>query len=139
MANNQSTLTDWNINTDIYQISDNINNLQKRYIEDEDETTLSMGIFGFVSDTEAKKIQIATIMAGQLGNEMFPTRAKLTKNVLSHAVYHNIEGINAKPASMTVTFCIKVSDVDKYIVDDHFYLEADCPIFIEKYEPITFL
>ncbi|MBR6289288.1 MAG: hypothetical protein IKR19_08135 [Acholeplasmatales bacterium] len=134
MATNQSTITDWNINTDIYAISDNINKLQKRYIEDEDETTLSMGIFGFVADTEAKKIQIATIMAGQLGNEMFPTRAKLTKNVLSHAVYHNIEGINAKPASMAVTFCIKVSDVDRYIIDDHFYLEADCPIFIDRYE-----
>ena len=134
MANNQSTITDWNINTDIYAISDNINKLQKRYIEDEDETTLSMGIFGFVSDTEAKKIQIATIMAGQLGNEMFPTRAKLTKNVLSHAVYHNIEGINAKPAAMTVTFCIKLTDIERYIINDHFYLEADCPIFIQKYE-----
>ena len=134
MANQSTTLTDWNINTDIYNISDNMNNLLKRYIEDEDETTLSMGIFGFVSDTESKKIQIATIMAGQLGNEMFPTRAKLTKNVLTHAVYHNIEGINAKPAQLTITLCIKMKDLEEYIVDNHFYLEADCPIFLEKYE-----
>ena len=133
MASTSNT-TNWNINTDIYQISDNINKLQKRYIEDEDETTLSMGIFGFMSDTESKKIQIATIMAGQLGNEMFPTKAQLTKNVLTHAVYHNIEGINATPAQMAVTFCIKIADIDKYAVDNNFYLEADCPIFLQSYE-----
>ena len=133
MANSSST-TNWTINTDIYQISDNINKLQKRYIEDEDETTLSMGIFGFVADTEAKKIQIATIMAGQLGNEMFPTKANLTKNVLTHAVYHNIEGINASPAMMSVTFCIKISDIDKYTVDNHFYLDSESAIFLDNYE-----
>lgn len=135
MANASTSLTDWNINTDIYEISNNINKLQKRYIEDEDETTLSMGIFGFIADTESKKIQIATIMAGQLSNEMFPTRANLTKNVLTHAVYHNIEGINAVPAKMSITFCVKVDDISKYIDENnHFYLEADSPIFIDSYE-----
>ena len=49
--------TDWNINSDIYDIMENIKSLQKRYIEDEEETTLSLGIFGFLADTEAKKIQ----------------------------------------------------------------------------------
>ena len=47
--------TNWNINSDIYDIVDSVKNLQKRYIEDEDESTLSLGIFGFVADTEAKK------------------------------------------------------------------------------------
>lgn len=133
MANSSNT-TNWTINTDIYQISDNINKLSKRYMEDEDETTLSMGIFGFIADTESKKIQIATIMAGQLGNEMFPTKANLTKNVLTHAVYHNIEGINAKPAQMSVTFCIKMEDIENYIEDNHFYLGAESPIFLDEYE-----
>ena len=129
-----NSVTDWNINTDIYNIAENVNNLEKRYIEDKDETTLSLGIFGFTSDIEAKKIQIATVMAGELGNEMFPTRAKLTKNVLSHAVYHNIEGINAKPATITLTICIKMEDIEKYIENNRFYLEADMPINIEDYE-----
>ena len=40
-------------------------------------------------------------MAGQLGNEMFPTRAKLDKNILAHAIYCNIGQINAIPAEMT--------------------------------------
>lgn len=128
--------TDWNINSDIYDIMSSIKEVQKRYIEDEDETTLSLGVFGFISDTEAKKIQTATILAGQLGNEMFATRANLTKNVLAHATFNGINDINAVPANITITICVKIDDINKYIdIDtDCFYLEADAPIFIDKYE-----
>ena len=126
--------TNWNINSDIYDIVDSVKNLQKRYIEDEDESTLSLGIFGFVADTEAKKIQTATILAGQLGNEVFPTRAKLTKNILTHAAYNGIENMNAIPAKMDVTICIKTSDLSEYGKNGIFYLDSSCPIFIQAYE-----
>ena len=134
-----TTKTDWNINSDIYDIVDSVNNLKKRYIADEDETTLSLGIFGFISDTESKKIQTATIMAGQLGNEMFPTRAILTKNILTHAAYTGITDFNAVPAQMTTTICIRTADIDKYKIPatttkDYFYLDHMTPIFIEDYE-----
>ena len=43
--------TEWSINSDIYDIVDSVKKLQQRYIEDEDETTLSLGVFGFISDT----------------------------------------------------------------------------------------
>lgn len=128
-------MSEWNINSDIYDIMSSIKNVQKRYIEDEDETTLSLGVFGFIADTEAKKIQTATILAGQLGNEMFATRANLTKNVLSHAIFNEIVDINASPAKITVTICVKSSDIDKYLMDgQYFYLEANAPIFIDTYE-----
>lgn len=127
--------TDWSINSDIYDIVDSVKKLQQRYIEDEDETTLSLGVFGFISDTEAKKIQTATILAGQLGNEMFPTRATLTKNILAHAIYNGITDINATPARITISICIKLSDINAHLVNDEdFYLDANCPIFIGNYE-----
>lgn len=127
--------TDWTINSDIYDIMGSIKKLQQRYIEDEDETTLSLGIFGFISDTESKKIQTATILAGQLGNEMFPTRATLTKNILAHAIYNGITDINAIPAQITLSICIKLSDIDAHLINyEDFYLDADCPIFIGDYE-----
>ena len=128
--------TDWNINSDIYDIMQSIKNVQKRYIEDEDETTLSLGVFGFIADTEAKKIQTSTILTGQLGNEMFATRAKLTKNVLAHATFNGITDINAVPAKITITICIKTEDINRYLDTDTncFYLEANSPIFIDKYE-----
>lgn len=129
-------MSEWKINSDIYDIIGSIKDIQKRYIEDEDETTLSLGVFGFIADTEAKKIQTATILAGQLGNEMFAGRANLTKNVLSHAIFNGITDINAIPAKITVTLCIKIEDIDKYLNYDNnsFYLEANAPIFIDKYE-----
>lgn len=128
-------MSDWTINSDIYDIMSSIKGVQKRYIEDEDETTLSLGVFGFIADTEAKKIQTATILAGQLGNEMFASRANLTKNVLAHATFNGITDINAVPAHITITICIKTSDITNYIDEnDCFYIEESAPIFIDKYE-----
>lgn len=126
--------TDWNITTDIYGIVDSVNNIKKRYIDDEDETTLALGIFGFLTDTEAKKIQTSAIMTGQMGNEMFPTRANLTKNVLAHAIYCNIEDINAVPANMMINLGIKVEDLDVYMSNNRFTFDYKCPIFIGDYE-----
>ena len=124
----------WNINTDIYDIVESIENVNKNYIEDESEETLALGIFGFITDTEAKKIQTATIMAGEMGNEMFPTRAKLTKNVITHAIYNNITDINAVPATMTINMGIKVDDLNAYMVEQKFVIDSSCPLFIEQYE-----
>ena len=132
MASNNTS--EWNISTDIYDIANSLNNVKKRYLDDEDETTLALGIFGYITDTEAKKIQTSTIMTGELGNEMFPTRAKLTKNVLSHAIYCNIEDINAVPARMVVNIGIKVSDFEQYMVENKFVFDCKCPIFVGDYE-----
>lgn len=127
--------SDWTINSDIYDIVSNINDLQKRYIEDEDETTLSLGVFGFISDVEAKKIQTSIIMTGQLGNEMFPTRSMLTKNVLTHAAYNGISDINATPARITITLCTKVSDIMSNSYEDgFFYFDHLTPIYIGNME-----
>ena len=126
--------TQWNINSDIYNIVDSVKDVQKRYIEDEDETTLSLGVFGFIADTEAKKIQTSTILSGQLGNEVFPARAKLTKNVLTHATYNGITDINATPADITITLCIRTDDIDRNLIEGKFYLDAETPIYIGEYE-----
>ncbi len=136
MNNQNSTTenTDWNISNDIYDIVESVNNLQKRYIEDENEATLALGLYGFLADTESKKIQTSVIMTGKLGNEMFPTRAQLTKNVLTHAIYNNIPDINATPAEITLNMGIKVTDIEKYAVNNRFTLDCEVPIFIGSYE-----
>ena len=106
--------SEWNVSTDIYDIVNTVDRLKKRYISDEDETTLSLGIFGFVSDLESKKIHSTIIQTGELGNEMFPARAKLDKNILMHAIYQNVTGINAVPAYMTINVGVPISDLDRY-------------------------
>ena len=99
--------TEWSVTNDIYSIVDAVDNLKKRYVEDENETTLALGIFGFLGDTEAKKIQTNVVIAGELGNEMFPQRAKLDKNIITHAMNCNVEHLNAVPASIVVNLMLK--------------------------------
>ena len=48
--------TDWSINTDVYDILDSIKKVQSRYIEDEDETTLALGIYGFIAESKLKVV-----------------------------------------------------------------------------------
>jgi hypothetical protein len=129
-----TTETNWSFNTDIYDITDTLNGLKKRYIEDQNETTLALGVFGYITDTEAKKIQTSTVMIGQLGNEMFPSRAKLTKNVIAHAIYNNISDINAVPATITINIGIKTEDLEIYMKSGKFTIDCECPIFISDYE-----
>lgn len=122
--------SEWNINSDIYDIVESIDNLKKNYIQDEDESTLALGIYGFITDTESKKIQSSVMIAGENGNEMFPTRANLTKNVLVHALFNNITDINAVPASILLNIGLRISDLEKYGTNNgdgtiSFYIDCD--------------
>ena len=133
--------SEWNITGDIYDIVSQIDKLKARYIDDQEETTLALGIFGFITDTEAKKIQTATIMAGELGNEMFASRAKLDKNVLTHAIYTNIEDINAIPAHITLRIGVREDELQEYISAatdnsevESFTFDHTNSIFIGNYE-----
>ena len=131
---NGTSTTDWSISNDIYGIVEAVDNLKKRFVEDEDETTLALGIFGFLGDVEAKKIQTAVVTVGELGNEMFPQRAKLDKNIVAHALNCNVDHLNAVPAEMTITMMVYEDEIDKYMQDDKFTFDSNCPMYIEKYE-----
>lgn len=127
--------TPWSFNSDIYDIENTLVNVRNRYIEDESEDTLNAGLFGFIMDTEAKKIQTSVVLTGELGNEMFPSRAKLTKNITTHAIDCNITDINAKPAKLTIDIGIKTSDFELYMdANERFYLDHMSPLFIENIE-----
>ena len=44
--------------------------------DNEDEETLALSIYGYITSLESKKIQTAIMMIGELSNEVFPTKAK---------------------------------------------------------------
>ena len=138
MANNVDLNAEWNISSDVYDIARSIGALKQRYIDNKDETTLSLGIFGFISDLISKEIQTDTIMTGIYGNEMFPARAQLTRNVLTHAIYNSIVDINAIPSKITINIGLKVSDFKRYAIykDNRyeFVLDHMCALFIGDYE-----
>ena len=128
------------VNTDIYNITESINELTKRFIDNEDEETLALSIYGYITSLESKKIQTAIMMANELSNEVFPTKAKLDKNIITHAIFQNVIDINAIPSSMTVLLGIKESDLDKWMVNNKLILDKYCNITIsdgqnnEEYE-----
>ena len=116
------------VNTDIYNITESINELTKRFIDNEDEETLALSIYGYITSLESKKIQTAIMMANELSNEVFPTKAKLDKNIITHAIFQNVIDINAIPSSMTVLLGIKESDLDKWMVNNKLVLDKYCTI-----------
>lgn len=126
----QLEVNEWLPSTDIYDIVNMVDQTKRRFVEDEDETTLATGIFGFLGDTEAKKIQSAIVMTGELGNEVFPQRAKLDKNVISHAIYCNVKDINAVPSHMIVNLAIKEDDLDLSMKEDEFVFDHNSEISV---------
>ena len=125
------------VNSDIYNITDLVDGVRQIYLPDEDEDTLAIGLYGYISDLESHRLQTQVQMTGELANESFPSRARLERNVITHAILANITDINAVPAKMTVFMVLKESDIKDYIEEDleHiFRIDRECPIFLGDFE-----
>lgn len=120
------------LNNDIYEITQMVTDVQQRYIDEEDPDTLALGIFGYFADIESLSIQNSIISTGELGNELFPARAKYERNLLSHGVINNVENINAVPSTIKCLIGVFESDFDKYAKNDLFYLDKDIAIYINN-------
>lgn len=124
------------LNTDIYQLVDTVRDLQTRYIDEEnnENDTLALGIYGMTVDLFATLLQNSAITTGEMGNELFPARAKFERNVIDHAIIQNIETINAVPAIASVIFGIFEEDIIKYLINDQFVIDKTIPIPIGDFE-----
>ena len=121
------------LNNDIYDIPETVQDLQKRYIDEETEDTLSVGIYGYMADIHSLMLQNAIITTGELGNELFPARAKFEKNVIAHSIIQNIEYINAVPATIKAILGIFEEDLEKYMVKNTFTLDKDITFPVDTY------
>lgn len=122
------------LTTDIYDITSNVKELQERYISEEDPETLAIGIFGYLADIHSLILQNSTITAGEMGNELFPQRAKFERNVINHAIYQCIEDINAIPAEISAIIGLFEEDIYNYSVSDKFILDKDIVLGVDDYE-----
>lgn len=121
------------LNNDIYDITSAVQELQRQYMEEEDEETLAVGIYGYFADIHSLMLQNAIITTGELGNELFPARAKFEKNVISHSIIQNIEYINAVPATITAILGIFEEDLEKYMVSNLFTLDKEIIFPVDSY------
>ena len=118
---------------DIYNISDTVYDIQKKYIE-EDDNTLAMGIYGYLNEVNANALQNAILLASEYGNEALPIRSKFERTILTNAITYDIQDINAQPAKMTVMLGFLKDNLDTYIdKNGKFILDKYSTIAIENY------
>lgn len=122
------------LNNDIYDITSTVVDIEQKYIDEEDPDTLAMGIFGNFADIESLALQNAIISTGELGNELFPARAKYERNLLAHAICNNIDNINAVPSTIECIIGIFEDDFEKYATFSKFILDKDIAIYIDSIE-----
>lgn len=123
------------VNTDIYNVVDLVNDVKKLYMPNEPDSALSVGLYGYIGAIEAKRLQTQIMMTSELANEPFPSRARLDRNVITHAIMANIEDINAIPAKMNAVLSLKESDIANFFdANDEFIVDRDIPIYLGEYE-----
>ena len=125
-----ATVFDNLLSSDTYAIADAVNQVKKQYV-DEDDQTLSMGIYGYIGALETAKMQMNVQMASELSNEVFPNRAKYDRNVITHAILYGIDDIYATPATITAIICVRQTDIEKYSNDDTFVIDRHSAIYIQ--------
>lgn len=122
------------VNQDIYNLSRLVDDIKSSFIPEENEATLNAGTFGYIGAIESKRLQTQAIMTGEMCNESFPSRARLERNVITHAITYNIENINALPGKMDIIMGIRQSDIIDFMKNGRFVIDRECPIYIENFE-----
>lgn len=123
------------VNSDIYNLSKLVNNVKSTFLPNETEETLAVSTYGYIGALESHRLQTQVQMTGELCNEVFPSRARLERNVVTHAIIANINNINAIPAKMTVYLAIKETDLSSYFdpKTNIFMIDRECPFVIGDY------
>lgn len=114
------------INTDIYQLTETVNEIQQTHMPDETQNTRTVSINGYFADIHATQLQNATIASSELSNEMWPSRAKYEKNVIIHSIIQNITDINATPAYTDIYLGLELNTIiNRYMKADKFTLDKE--------------
>lgn len=136
----ETTSTSENIlSTDIYEISEFIEGIRDNTIDDLSETSSIVGIFGYMNEMFAQSLQNTLIVVSETSNETIATRAKFTKNIITHSMNLGITKITATPATMTLMIYLPISYIEANSEVDSegnakFIWDKDIPIYVDKFE-----
>lgn len=140
-STNTNTNSETLLSSDIYEIADFYDQIRQDNIPDVEETASMVGIFGYMTEMFSQSLQNTLIVVSETSNETIPTRAKFSKNVITHALNYGITDINAKPAVMTLMIYLPVSYLENNFVEldtttgkAKFILDKYIPINVDKFE-----
>ena len=135
-TNNQNVLS-----TDIYEIAEFFDQVREDNIPDLDSTNSIVGIFGYMNEMFSQTMQNTLVVISETTNETIPTRAKFTKNIISHAMNLGITDICATPAVMTMMIYLPITYIESNFTEfdqttgkAKFILSKECPIFVGDHE-----
>ena len=123
-----------NFDPSIYNIHQMINDIAKIYVPNESDNTLALGLFGYIADISALQIQNDIILNSELGNELWPSRAKYEKNVIAHSIIQNIVDINAKPAIIQAYIGFEEEKLSPLFDNDIFVIDKDYTFTIGNFD-----
>lgn len=121
------------ITTDIYKITEFINEIKSKYI-DIPEDTLILGMYGYMSSLWSNIIENTATMASEYSNEAIPTKAKYERNVIAHALSLGINKINATPATMNVILGLPETTLLNNMKNNKFTLDKEFNYYIGERE-----
>ena len=75
-TNTNTSKDDTLLSTDIYEISDFIDNIRQNNITDVSDTASIVGMFGYMNEIFSQTLQNTLIVVSETSNETIPTRAK---------------------------------------------------------------
>lgn len=129
------------LSTDIYEISEFLDQVRENNIPDLDNTNSIVGIFGYMNEVFSQTLQNSLVVISESTNETIPTRAKFTKNIISHAMNLGITDICATPAVMTMMIYLPVTYIEANFTEINqttgkakFILSKECPILVGDHE-----
>lgn len=121
------------LSSDVYDIANYIEEIKLNHIP-ESQTTLSLGIFGYLNDVFSNSLQNTIRMSSEYSNEAIATRARFEKNVITHALNLGINKINATPAIMNVILMFPEEYVLQRMENDRFTYDHNVKIYIGDFE-----
>lgn len=125
------------LDTDVYNTSEVLLDLQKRFFDEQDEATLNIGLNGFLNAVFAKELSSAIKIAGENANEAFPSRARLEKNILTPALNYGLDGVFATPAYIDIQLAMKEENILALFDSkgtNSIILDKELKFFIGEYE-----
>lgn len=137
MAIQKQTITtvDKILNSDIYDLTEFVDNIKKRNIDCVDEKeTLLVGMYGYLGYEFTSLLQNSIVVSSELANEAIPTRAKFDRNVITHALSLGVKKVAATPANMKVLLCFPEKALRNNMIDGRFILKATTPIYFDEIE-----